>query len=259
MFLSPRVANLMAGNLASRSTFSGEVQSAYERAAIGIDIAGFDVFKNDQTIRLAAATGGATTVNGANQYWVPTPFSVGATGEVGNVDNRGQNLAITATTYANVKVGDAFTITGVESVHMITKQPTGQLKTFRVVGKPSAGVITIYPAIVSNQGGSASEKENQNVSATPAAGAPITWLNTVTAEVNPFFKKEALVLVPGSYVVDPEDGWNVMKATTELGIGVTYARQGEINDLSVKARWDIDFGANLTNPDMAGIELFNQT
>jgi hypothetical protein len=49
-----------------------------------------------------------------------------------------------------------------------------------------------------------------------------------------------------------------MRATTEVGIGITYARQGEINDLSIKARWDIDFGTSLTNPEMAGVELFSQ-
>lgn len=257
-FAAPRVANSMAGDLAKRQTFSGEAQNAYERAAIGIDIAGFDVFKNDQTVRLAAATGGAVTVSGANQYWVPTAFSTAATGEISNVDNRGQNLVVAGGTYANIKVGDAFTLAGVNSVHMITKQDTGQLQTFRVVGKPSAGVITIYPAIISNQGGSASEKEYQNVTATPAAATPLVWLNTAAAELNPFFHKSALLLVPGSYVVDPEDGWNVMRARTELGISITYARQGEINDLSVKARWDVDFGASLTNPQMAGVEMFNQ-
>jgi hypothetical protein len=257
-FAAPRVANQMAGDLAKRQTFSGEVQNAYERARIGIDIAGFDVYKNDQSIRLGAATGGAVTVSGANQYYVPTPYSVAATGEISNVDNRGQNLTVTAGTYANIKVGDAFTLPLVNSVHMITKQDTGQLQTFRVVGKPSAGVITIYPPIISNQGGSASEKEYQNVTATPAASAPLTWLNTATAEMNPFFKKEALILVPGTFSVNPEDGWNVMRATTELGIGLTYARQGEINDLSVKARWDLDFGTALTNPQMAGNQMFNQ-
>jgi len=258
-FAAPRVANLMAGNLASRQTFSGEVQSAYSRANIGIDIACFDVFKNDQSIRLAAAGGGATTVTGANQYWVPQAYSTATTGEISNVDNRGQNLTITAAVYAAIKVGDAFTILGVNSVHMITKQDTGQLKTFRVVAKPSAGVITIYPAIISAQGGSTAEKEYKNVSATPADGAAITWLNTATAPLNPFFVKGALLLVPGSFIVDPEDGWNVMRATTELGIGITYARQGEINDLSIKGRWDIDFGTALTNPEMAGVELFSQT
>ena len=217
------------------------------------------MFKNDQSIRLAAAGGGATTVTGANQFWVPQAYSTATTGEISNVDNRGQNLTITAAVYAAIKVGDAFTILGVNSVHMITKQDTGQLKTFRVVAKPSAGVITIYPAIISAQGGTTAEKEYKNVTATPADGAAITWLNTATAPLNPFFVKGALLLVPGSFVVDPEDGWNVMRATTELGIGITYARQGEINDLSIKGRWDIDFGTALTNPEMAGVELFSQT
>jgi hypothetical protein len=76
--------------------------------------------------------------------------------------------------------------------------------------------------------------------------------------MNPFFKKEALLLVPGSYTVDPDDGWQVMRATTDLGVAITYTRQGEINDLSVKARWDVDFGTALLNPQMAGVEMFNQ-
>ena len=257
-FAAPRVANGMASDLAKRQTFGGEVQNAYERAKIGIDIAGFDVFKNDQNIRLAAATGGAMTLNAANQYYVPKPYSVAATGEISNVDNRGQVIAVTAGTYANVKVGDAFTLPLVNSVHLITKQDTGQLLTFRVVGKPSAGNLLIYPPIISNQGGSAAEKEYQNCTATPAANAPLTWLNTTTDSVNPFFRKEALLLVPGSFVVNAEDGWSVMSATTELGIGITYVRRGEINDLSVKARWDLDFGTALTNPQMAGAEMFNQ-
>jgi hypothetical protein len=257
-FAAPRVANAMAGNLASRQTFSGDVKDAYERARLGVDIAGFDVYKNDQSIRLAAATGGVTTVNGANQYWTPKATSTAGTGEIANVDNRYSNLVVTAAVYANIKAGDAFTITGVNSVHMITKQDTGQLQTFRVISKPAANTIQIAPAIISNGGGTRPELEYQNVSATPANGAAITWLNTAAAEMNPFFKKETLLLVPGSYTVDPDDGWQVMRATTDLGVAITYTRQGEINDLSVKARWDVDFGTALLNPQMAGVEMFNQ-
>jgi hypothetical protein len=257
-FAAPRVANAMAGNLASRQTFSGDVKDAYERARLGVDIAGFDVYKNDQSIRLAAATGGVTTVNGANQYWTPKATSTAGTGEIANVDNRYSNLIVTAAVYANIKAGDAFTIAGVNSVHMITKQDTGQLQTFRVISKPAANTIQIAPAIISNGGGTRPELEYQNVSATPANGAAITWLNTAAAEMNPFFKKETLLLVPGSYTVDPDDGWQVMRATTDLGVAITYTRQGEINDLSVKARWDVDFGTALLNPQMAGVEMFNQ-
>ena len=92
-----------------------------------------------------------------------------------------------------------------------------------------------------------------------AAATPLTWLNTVVESMNPFFRKEALLLVPGSFVVNAEDGWNVMSATSELGVGITYTRQGAINDLTIKARWDLDFGTALTNPQMAGCQMFNQT
>jgi hypothetical protein len=261
-FASPRTANAMAGNLASRQTFSGDVKDAYERARLGVDIAGFDVYKNDQSIRLTAAAAVTVTVNGANQYWTPKATSTAGTGEISNVDNRYQNLTV-AVTSGTIKVGDAFTIAGVNSVHMITKQDTGQLQTFRVIGIVSgaggSGVIQIAPAIVSNGGGTRPELEYKNVTAAPANGAAIVWLNTVAADMNPFFKKESLLLVPGSFVVDPEDGWQTMRATTDLGVAITYTRQGEINDLSVKARWDVDFGASLLNTQLAGVEMFNQT
>lgn len=259
LFLAASAYNAMASNLAKPQTSGlSKTATAYERGYVG-QVSGFETFKNDTAKTLAAATGGATTVNGANQYWEPKATSTGATGETENVDNRSQNLTVTAATYANIKVGDAFTIAGVNSVNMITKQDTGQLQTFRVIGKPSAGVITIWPAIISNGGNTIGGKEYQNVTATPANGATITWLNTVTAEQNPFFVRGSILLVPGSYSVDPQDGWQVMRATTSLGIGITYARQGNINDLSAKMRWDIDFGTANLQPQMSGVIMFSQT
>jgi hypothetical protein len=258
MLLSPRSYNAMASNLAKPQT-SGlpQTMTAFEKAYLG-GVAGFDTYKNDQSIRLAAATGGTTTVNGAGQYWVPKATSTAATGETANVDNRYSTLAVTATTYANIKAGDAFTIAGVNGVHMITKADTGQLQTFRVIGKPAAGVILIAPALISGGGGTKAELEYKNVSATPATGAAITWLNTTTAEISPFWQGDNLLLIPGSFQVDPQDGWRVLRATTDLGIAITYVERGEINDLSVKYRWDIDFGTSLINPQMAGAEAFNQ-
>ena len=255
---SPRVANAMLGNLAGRATDNSRDMNSYESAKIQGGIAGFDVLKNDQTIRLAAAAGGATTVNGANQYREPASTSTGANGEVGNVDNRYSDLVITAAVYASIKAGDAFTIAGVNSVHAITKEDTGQLQTFRVISKPAANTIRIAPAIISNGGATRAGAEFKNVTATPASGAALTWLNTTTAELNPFFNRGALLLLPGTYAVDPEDGWQVMRARTDMGIGITYTRQGEINDLSVKARWEVDFGTALTNPQMAGVQMFGQ-
>lgn len=256
-FYAPSAMNAMTGNLAGRSEATERSKNAYEKAMIRSDIAGFEVFKNDQEILLAAASGGATTVNGANQRTVPAA-TVTSAGITENKDNRYTDLVITATTYANIKVGDAFTIAGVNEIHLITKQNTGQLKTFRVVDKPAANTIRIYPAIIDAAEGSIGSKEYANVSAAPANGANITWLNTANAALNPFFRREALVLIPGSFTVSNGDGWSVMQAQTDLGIGITYTRQGSINDLSCKVRWDIDFGTALLNPDMAGVQLFNQ-
>lgn len=257
-FYAPSVMNAMAGNLAGRSEDSSRSRDAYERAMIRSDIAGFQVFKNDQEIRLTAATGGAVLVNGANQRTVPAA-TVTSAGLTENKDNRYTDLVVDGGIYANIKVGDAFTIDGVFEIHLITKQNTGSLKTFRVVDKPAANTIRIYPAIIDAAEGSIGSKEYANVSNAPADNAALTWLNTVAAPMNPFFRKESLILIPGSYSVDAADGWMVMRATTSLGIGITYTRQGSINDLSVKARWDIDFGTALLNPEMAGVQLFSQS
>lgn len=257
-FYAPSAMNAMAGNLASRAEDSKRSKDAYERALIRHDIAGFEVFKNDQEIRLTAATGGAILINGANQRTVPAATSTSA-GLTENKDNRYTDLVVNGGTYGNIKVGDAFTIAGVNELHLVTKQDTGQPKTFRVIDKPAANTIRVYPAIIDAAEGSIGSKEYANVSAGPAGGAPLTWLNTTAAPMNPFFRKESLILIPGSYAVDPEDGWQVMRATTDLGIGITYTRQGAINDLSVKARWDLDFGTALLNPEMAGVQLFSQS
>lgn len=257
-FYSPSAMNAMAGNLASRSEDSARSKNAYEKALIRHDVAGFEVFKNDQEVRLTAAAGGATTVNGANQRTIPASTTTSA-GLEENKDNRYTDLAVTSANYASIQVGDAFTIAGVNEVHLITKQDTGSLKTFRVVDKPAANILRIYPAIIDLTEVSIASKEYANVTNAPATGAALTWLNTAAAPLNPFFRKESLILIPGTFAVEADDGWQVMRATTDLGIGITYIRQGNINDLSCKARWDIDFGTALLNPEMAGVQLFNQT
>jgi hypothetical protein len=257
-FYSPSAMNAMAGNLASRAEDSARSSNAYENAVIRHDVAGFKVHKNDQEILLAAATGGVTTVNGANQRTVPAA-TITSAGVTENRDNRFTDLVVTSANYAGIKDGDAFTIANVFERHLITKQVTGALKTFRVVGKPAANTIRIYPAIIDPAEGSIASIEYGNVSAAPANSAPITWLNTTNAPLNPFFRKGSLLLVPGSFSVNPEDGWNVMSASTDLGINITYTRQGAVNDLSVKVRWDIDFGTALLQPEFAGTQMFSQS
>ena len=255
-FYSPTNMNAMAGNLAGRSEATERSRTAYEKAMIRSDVAGFQVFKNDQEILLAAASGGVTTINGANQRTVPAATTNDPTFGENNKDNRYTDLVISAATYANIKIGDAFNIAGVNSVHYITKQDTGKLKSFRVVGLPAANTIRVYPAIVF--GATDPEVEYQSVSALPANGAAITWLNTTNDSMNPFFKKESVLLIPGTYEIENGSGVLSMQATTELGLQVTYTRGTNINTLLQQARYDIRWGTSLTNPELAGCQMFNQ-
>ena len=259
--LATRDYNSMAGDLAKRQTVNGRVETAYDRAYVG-RVAGFDTFKLDYSERLLAAAGVTVTVNGANQYYTPKATSTASTGEVSNVDNRYQKITVGVVS-GTVKVGDCFTIAGVESVHLTTKQPTGQLKTFRVTGIVSgaggAGVIQISPPIISGQGNTEAELQYKNVSATPATGAAITFINHDTAWANPFWHRDAIELLPARYAIPTDAGAAVLRATTDQGIEVVFQKQYDINTMKTKYRLDTMFGVAMVNPEMAGVMMFNQT
>lgn len=261
--VSTRDYNGMASNLAGRQTVQGKVEYAYEEALISQGkLASFTGLKMDYTPRLAAAAGVTVTVNGANQRYVPKATSTAGTGETSNVDNRYQNLTI-AVTSGTVKVGDCFTIAGVNAVHQITKQDTGQLKTFRVTGIVSgaggSGVVQISPPIVAaDSAPTQAEIQYKNVTATPANGAAITWLNTAAGYFNPFFQKNAIEILPGRYAIPTDAGAAVMRGTTDQGFELVMQKQYDINTMLTKYRFDVMFGTVLLQPEMAGVLLFSQ-
>lgn len=262
--LSTRDYNGMASNLqvAARSFGNQKSDRAYERAKIGDNIAGFTAWKMDYATRLAAAAAVTVTVNGANQRYIPKATSTAGTGERSNVDNRYQNLAVTVTS-GTIKIGDSFQLAGVNSVHLITKQDTGQPKTFRVTGIVSGGggtgVIQISPPIIAADAApTQAELQYKNVTATPSNGAPVTWLNTAAGYQNPFWHKDAIELLPGRYAVPTDAGTAVMRATTEQGVELVWQKWYDINTMRTKFRLDTLFGVTMKQPEMAGVILFSQ-
>ena len=258
--LSTRDYNGMANNLATRTLGnSPKSLTAYEKARVG-EVASFDTYKLDYANSLTAAAGTTVTVNGANQYYTPTAVTTSG-GAQSNTDNRYQDIALTVGGGA-VAVGDAFTIAGVEAVHHITKQSTGQLKTFRVISLLASGgatgTMTIRPPIISNGGATAAEAQYQNVTATPATGAALVFLNSVTASVNPFWHKDALEILPGSYAVPTDAGADVMRASTDQGFELVMQKQYDINTMKTKYRLDTFYGVVNKQPEMTGIMLFSQ-
>jgi hypothetical protein len=258
--LSSRDYNGLAGNLSQASRSFGNTKSdkAYERNFVGM-VAGFDTYKFDYANRIAVAAGGATLIDtqaAANNYYVPQATSTSVGGQI-NVDNRYQT--ITVDNSVGVVAGDAFTIDGVVAVHHITKQSTGQLKTFRVISVPAGGTtLVISPPIISNQGGSDAEAQYQNVIVTPAAAAPFNWLNTGASNINVFWQKDSLEILPGRYAVPSDAGTAVMRATTDQGVELVMQKFYDIDSMTIKYRLDTLFGVVNKQPEMSGILLFNQ-
>jgi hypothetical protein len=261
--LSTRDYNGMASDLAKNTrSFGNDISdSALRRAYVG-RVASFETYKLDYAVRKTAAAGGAgitmSTLVAGNNYWVPKATSVASTGETSNVDNRFQT--ITTTTNTNVAAGDAFTIANVFEVHAITKQSTGVLKTFRVISVPSSTTLVITPPIISNQGGSDAEAQYQNCVVTSAASnAAIAFQNTVSGNMNPFWQKDSLEILPGRFAVPTDAGAAVMRASTDQGIELVMTKQYDINTMKTKYRLDTLYGVVNKQPEMSGIIMFSQT
>lgn len=250
MILNARDYNKVAGNLAERQTFTSKTLGAYERSYVGMN-AGFDTFKASFQPRLAAAAGGAITVDGAQEY-VP----LAQDGNNKNVDNRYMTLTVSAT--ANVKAGDAFTIAGVDAVSLINKEDTGTPKTFRVISVDSGTTMTISPAIIPADGAAQSQKDYANVTTGAANLAAITWLNTQDSTVNSFWVNDAIEITGGK-LARPQGGVDTLTMTSDTGVQFMFARQGAINSLSTKYRITVYFGATILCPEMCGIMLGGQS
>jgi hypothetical protein len=263
--LSSRSYNGMASDLAGRQTMTGKPTTAYERSFVG-EVAGFQTYKMDYANRILGNTTpvGDITINGANQYYTPRATSTAGTGETNNVDNRFQSLNITLAAGAVVRVGDCFKLAGVNALHHITKGDTGQAKTFRIISITSGGgtagnnTVVISPPIISAQGGTDAELQYKNVSATPSNGSTVTILNVDAADINCFWQKDALEILPGRYAIPTNAGVDVMRGTTDQGIELVMQKFYDINTAITKYRMDTFFGVVNKQPEMSGIMLFNQ-
>lgn len=260
LVLSSRDYNGMAGNLAVATRSFGNAKSdrAYEKSYVGM-VAGFDTFKLDYANRIAAAGGGATTINTSNgsQEYEPVATSTSVGGQI-NVDNRFQTVTVSNTT--GVAVGDCFTIDGLEAVHHITKQSTGQLKTFRVIAVASSSTLVISPPIIAAATAptdAALQYQNCKIVA-GASAAPINWLNTAASNINPFWQKDAIEILPGRYAVPADAGTAVMRASTDQGVELVMQKFYDIDSMTIKYRLDTLFGVVNKQPEMSGILLFNQ-
>ncbi len=244
----------VSGNLAGRETLTPKALTAYEKSAIG-EIAGFETFRTNFAPNIAAAGGGATTVDGA-QSLVPAPNQVTASGNTENLDNRFMNLTVDNS--AGIVAGDRFTA-GVNEVSLINKEDTGNLQTFTVTEVVDGTTITISPAPISVVGSTQAEKEYGNVTGPLADTQALTWLNIAAAPLNAFWENDMICLNAGSLNVDSMAGLSVMKDSTDSGIQIILASEGDLGTFTGRYRLTAFYGVTVKDPLRCGVLLANQT
>jgi hypothetical protein len=256
LVLNPRAANSVAGDLASRQTLDGTPLSAYARSTLS-PVAGFNTKRANVIENLAGSSASGVTVNGANQHATPVAFDSSGTLASGEINDPRYSVLNVSTSHGLV-AGDAFTIAGVNAVGMVSKKDTGQLQSFRVIAVVG-DALTITPALIPADG-TGVQKPYATVTTTPANGAAITVLNTVSTQPSVFYTEPAVEIFCGQLDVG-ELGSNVdiMRETTDSGIEIIFARQGSIDDLSAKYRLTVWTKAHVKDGQQCGIYLPNQS
>ncbi len=252
MVLNPRDYNAMGGDLADR-TLMKRSETALDSTRIG-PIANFNTFKTSYGPVLdAAAGGGGITVDGAQSY-EPVSTSTAATGETENVDNRTMNLTVSTT--ASVASGDKFTIAGVNAISHINKNDSGQLKTFTVISVVNGTVLKIAPALVV-AGATDAETDYANVNAMALDTAAIVFLNIKTVQSNIYFMNDSIEIFSGKLAF-PTEGLVVSRMSTDSGIEIIFARQGDVLTGKTTYRMTMFFGVTNLNPEMNGVLIGSQ-
>ena len=241
LVLNPFDYKDVAKELGARQYTPGIVQTAYEKAKIP-DLASFDTYRADSTAIVIGNAATGLTLGAAASF---TPSAM--TGDI-PTDNRRMTITVSANTMKN---GDAFTIAGVNEVHMIDKTDTGQRATFRVISGGGTTSLVITPAIIATG-------PYKNVSAAGANGAAITLLNKVTGPANVAWADGALELMYGKLVFPQGQGAQVMTATSKNGANLIMSYSFDHLKGVTTCRFTTIYGATVLQPEMVGLALPKQ-
>lgn len=250
-----------------------------------MDLRSATAYAADMTDILTAAAATGVTVNGANQNVVPSTHQVHADGTKGNlVDANWQTFNITLGG-GSIKAGDRFTIPNVFATHATlrnadgTKKSTGFLQPFTVRQVVSGGVgagacvVRITPQIVSSTGGNIALMY-QNVTATPANGAALTFLNTADTHIIPFLDENSLVYVCKDMPAIPNIHTRGLRINASLPLGNVnkMLKMDKIPQMNVAidCEYNMDtmitnivmrssFGVSMLDPERCGVILTSQT
>ena len=249
LFMNAQDWLAVAKDLGNRAYLGDRNKDAYERSKVP-DIANFQTFRTANQYNLAAVgTVTGTTVSGTQSF---TPTSM-----TGNLptDNRQMTLTVAGANIANTKNGDCFVIgtagTAVNAVHAGDKSDTGSQQTYRIISGGGTASLVISPAIIATGA-------YQNATQAAGAGAAITFLNTATKPVNPFWSEGAVYLDYGKLEFPDGYGPKVMTSTTEQGVPMQISAFFNHLTGKIEIRNHVMFAATVREREQCGIIIANQ-
>jgi len=203
---------------------STQIARQYTDGVMGLS-AGFEWAENTHL---------TTQTRGAESGYLVSPAS-----------QTGSTLAVITGTGAG-NAGDVFTIAGVYRVHPETKVNSGVLQQFVLTAAYTggAGNMSIAPAIVTSG-------PQQNVNASPANNAPITFANTASTATG-----LSLAYAPDAFTFATADlvmpgGVDMASRVVKDGISMRAVRQYSISDDTFPIRIDVLWGAVAMRPQLA--------
>lgn len=235
MLLSPRAYAGVVGGLGN--VFSTRLTEDQQERGIRGEAADFQLSMGQNVHRHTTGTlaGGTAAVNSGGGVSSGTSLPV--------------DTASVAT--GTLKIGDVFTVAGVNEVNPITKQDLGYLKHFVVTADTAmvanAGTITFAPAIVTSGA-------YQNASAAMGNGNTVTFLGAAntTYPVQIAMHKHALSLITAP--LELPDAPYAARATME-GINVRIVKDYTISSDENVFRMDVLFGVAASYPEW-GVRYF---
>ena len=260
--LSPRDNLKFATELSGRQTLQGRPATTWESGQLGQNIASFDVYTGSYLSTIAGGADPATTVT-ANQSFKPEAGSISATGVVTNVDYRSATIPVTAS--ASYNVGDVITFanggTTVKALGLTDKTVTDQAMTFRIVAKPSATSITVYPKPIAadDPALSALEKAYANINTRILNTATVNRVNVdALARPSVFFDKSSIEVFHGDIPANFFNQFGGQKVlTSTLRSGQKMYMLYDANSVTMQLRFRIFtwYGVTNKNPMANGIAI----
>jgi hypothetical protein len=221
------------------SALSGLFQSAskiaeqYEKGEMGTGLG--MTFKMDQQVQNQLTGTGCDTpmkVKGASQS--------------------GASILMDSTTSDIFRIGEVFTIAGVNSVNPESFQDTGRLQQFVVTADATAASSEVTLSISPSIYATTTSAGKQTVTALPADDANVTWYDTTASATRPqnmLFHKDAFTLVSADLIL-PE-GVDFRAREVHDGMSVRIVRQYNINGDELPCRLDVLYGVKELYPFFA--------